>query len=43
VDIGAEWAYQQAVDLLDKGVPSLHFYLMQSSKAIKKLMAKLKP
>jgi methylenetetrahydrofolate reductase (NADPH) len=43
VDIGVEWAYQQAVDLLDKGVPSLHFYLMQSSKAIKKLMAKLKP
>ncbi len=43
VDIGVEWAYKQAVDLLDKGVPSLHFYLMQSSKAIKKLMAKLKP
>ena len=43
VDIGVEWAYKQAIELLDKGVPSLHFYLMQSSKAIKKLMAKLKP
>ena len=43
LDIGVEWAYKQAVDLLEKGVPSLHFYLMQSSKGIKKLMAKLKP
>jgi methylenetetrahydrofolate reductase (NADPH) len=42
-DIGVEWACKQAADLLDRGVPSLHFYLMQSSKAINMLMAKLKP
>lgn len=43
LEIGVEWAYKQAVDLLDRGVPSLHFYLMQSSKAVKLLMAKLRP
>ena len=42
-EIGVEWAYNQAMDLLDNGVPAIHFYLMQSSKAIKKLMAKLRP
>ena len=42
VDIGVEWAYKQSIDLLEHGVPSLHFYLMQSSNAVKKLMAKLK-
>jgi len=42
-EIGVEWAYRQAEDLLDRGVPSLHFYLMQSSKAINMLMAKLRP
>ena len=29
-------------ELLDKGVPSVHFYIMQSSKAIKMLMSKLR-
>jgi len=42
-EIGVEWAYKQAEDLLNRGVPSLHFYLMQSSKAINMLMAKLRP
>ena len=43
LEIGVEWTYKQAVDLLERGVPSLHFYLMQSSKAVKMLMAKLRP
>jgi methylenetetrahydrofolate reductase (NADPH) len=42
VDIGVEWAYKQSLELLERGVPSLHFYVMQSAAAIKKLMAKLK-
>jgi methylenetetrahydrofolate reductase (NADPH) len=41
-DIGVEWAHQQSQELLDHGVPSLHFYIMQSAAAVKKLMAKLK-
>jgi methylenetetrahydrofolate reductase (NADPH) len=42
VDIGVEWAVKQTQELLDRGVPSVHFYVMQSAGAIKKLMAKLK-
>jgi methylenetetrahydrofolate reductase (NADH) len=41
-DIGVEWALKQSQELLERGVPSLHFYVMQSAGAIKKLMAKLK-
>ncbi|HSK78687.1 MAG TPA: methylenetetrahydrofolate reductase, partial [Thermoanaerobaculia bacterium] len=42
VDIGVEWALKQTQELLDRGVPSVHFYVMQSAAAIKKLMGKLK-
>ncbi|MBS1518588.1 MAG: methylenetetrahydrofolate reductase [Bacteroidetes bacterium] len=42
MDIGVEWALKQSEDLLNNGVPSLHFYIMQSSKPIDKLMMKLK-
>jgi methylenetetrahydrofolate reductase (NADPH) len=42
VDIGVEWALKQTQELLDRGVPSVHFYVMQSAAAISKLMAKLK-
>jgi methylenetetrahydrofolate reductase (NADPH) len=42
VDIGVEWALKQSQELLDRGAPSLHFYVMQSASAIKKLMEKLK-
>ena len=42
VDIGVEWALKQSEELLAHGVPSLHFYVMQSANAIKKLMVKLK-
>jgi methylenetetrahydrofolate reductase (NADPH) len=41
-DIGVEWALKQSQELLERGVPSLHFYVMQSAGAIKKLMSKLK-
>ena len=42
MEVGVEWALKQAQDLLDHDVPSLHFYLMQSSKAINMLMGRLK-
>jgi len=41
-DIGVEWALKQSQELLERGVPSLHFYVMQSASAIKKLMSRLK-
>lgn len=41
-DIGVEWAFKQSQELLAHGVPALHYYVMQSSGAIKKLMARLK-
>ena len=40
-EIGVEWAYQQAKELLAKGVPAIHFYVMQNSRVINKLMEKL--
>ncbi|MEM8993875.1 MAG: methylenetetrahydrofolate reductase [Acidobacteriota bacterium] len=40
--IGVEWALAQAQELIDKGVPSVHFYVMQSSVTINKLLARLK-
>lgn len=41
IDLGVEWAARQALELLERGAPSLHFYIMQSSKAIQRLMRKL--
>jgi methylenetetrahydrofolate reductase (NADPH) len=43
LEVGVEWARRQAEDLLNQGVPSLHFYLMQSSKAVTMLMDRMKP
>jgi methylenetetrahydrofolate reductase (NADPH) len=40
-EIGVEWALAQARELLEKGVPSVHFYIMQNSKAINMLLKKL--
>jgi methylenetetrahydrofolate reductase (NADPH) len=42
VDIGIEWAARQVEELLNKNVPSVHFYIMQNSKPIIKLMERLK-
>jgi methylenetetrahydrofolate reductase (NADPH) len=41
-DIGVDWALKQSEELLARGAPALHFYVMQSASAIKKLMARLK-
>lgn len=40
-DVGVEWALKQTEELLARGVPAVHFYIMQSSEAIKKLMSRL--
>jgi methylenetetrahydrofolate reductase (NADPH) len=42
IDVGVEWALHQSQELLAKGAPSLHFYVMQSAAAIKKLVTQLK-
>lgn len=42
MDIGVEWAAKQVEELLNKNVPSVHFYIMQNSLPIKKLMKRLK-
>ena len=41
-NIGVEWTLNQVNDLLSHGVPSIHFYVMQSSKSIKSLISKIK-
>ena len=42
MDIGVEWALRQSEGLLARGVPSVHFYIMQSSEAIIKVLDRLK-
>ncbi|GAB4291774.1 MAG: methylenetetrahydrofolate reductase [NAD(P)H] [Ignavibacteriaceae bacterium] len=42
VNIGVEWAAKQVEELLDRNVPSVHFYIMMNSKPIIKLMEKIK-
>ncbi len=42
LDIGVEWAAKQVEELLEKNVPGVHFYIMQNSLPVKKLMERLK-
>jgi methylenetetrahydrofolate reductase (NADH) len=42
MDIGVEWAAKQVEELLNNNVPSVHFYIMQNSLPVKKLMKRLK-
>jgi len=42
LEIGVEWARIQSQELIDRGVPSVHFYIMQSSQAINSLLPQLK-
>jgi methylenetetrahydrofolate reductase (NADPH) len=35
--VGIEWAIQQSKELLDAGVPVLHYYSMGKSDNIKKI------
>ena len=40
-DIGIEWALSQTRDLLENGLPSVHFYVMGNSNGVNSLLSKL--
>jgi methylenetetrahydrofolate reductase (NADPH) len=42
IDIGVEWAANQVEELFKRNVPSVHFYIMQNSLPVIKLMDRLK-
>lgn len=42
INVGVDWAYQQTLDLLDKGAPCVHFYIMANTTPFIKLMERLK-
>ncbi|MHC1738824.1 MAG: methylenetetrahydrofolate reductase [Ignavibacteriaceae bacterium] len=41
MEIGVNWAAKQVRELLEKGVPCIHFYVMQNTAPVIKLMDKL--
>lgn len=41
-EIGIQWALKQSIELLDAGVPCLHYYIMQNTTPIVKLLQELK-
>ena len=41
-DIGVEWALAQTRELLDKGAPAVHFYVMSTARAVNMLLKKLR-
>jgi methylenetetrahydrofolate reductase (NADPH) len=42
LEVGVEWASRQVEELLNKNVPSIHFYIMQNPKPITMLMERIK-
>jgi methylenetetrahydrofolate reductase (NADPH) len=42
LQIGVEWAAKQVEELLEKNVPSVHFYIMLDSKPISMLMDRVR-
>lgn len=42
MEIGVNWAVRQAEELINSGVPCIHFYIMQNPKPVNMLMQKLK-
>ena len=42
VDVGVEWARKQVEELMNKNVPAIHFYIMQNTGPISKLLSKIK-
>jgi methylenetetrahydrofolate reductase (NADH) len=42
MEIGVKWAAKQVEGLVEKGVPSVHFYIMQNSTPVKMLMERLR-
>ena len=42
IQVGVDWAYKQSLELLNAGIPFLHFYIMQNTRPFLSLMDKLK-
>ena len=42
MNIGVEWAANQVRELLDKNVPSVHFYVMLNARPTNMVMERLK-
>ena len=43
LEVGTRWALDQALGLIEAGVPSLHFYVMQNTRPFVTLMERLRP
>ena len=41
-DVGVEWARKQAEELIDAGVPGIHFYIMSTAKHVVKVAEPLR-
>jgi methylenetetrahydrofolate reductase (NADPH) len=41
-DIGVEWAIQQTEELMNAGVPCIHFYIMSSADTVKRVVEPLR-
>jgi methylenetetrahydrofolate reductase (NADPH) len=42
-DVGIEWARLQTLQLFEQGVPSAHFYVMQDTGPLVRLLERLRP
>ncbi|MEZ4685914.1 MAG: methylenetetrahydrofolate reductase, partial [Bacteroidia bacterium] len=42
VQVGIDWAFRQCRELLDAGIPYLHFYIMQNTRPFIQLMKQLR-
>ena len=42
VDIGVAWALRQAEELLNADIPCIHFYIIQKTDVVKRVVSKLK-
>ncbi len=41
-EIGIDWATKQAAELIEAGVPCLHFYIMKTAKHVTKVVDRLR-
>ena len=41
-EIGINWAIKQSAELVDAGVPCLHFYIMKTAKHVKQVVSRLR-
>lgn len=41
-DVGVEWAFKQAEELMNAGLPCVHFYILQHARTVKRVVGKLR-